>query len=258
MGKMALHNLAMVQKFIVFKLLCLGFLYTSAMVEASTIQDAVNDATDAVQQHNPVPSQTVQGWRQAVDSLIVVSDLAEQAPNASYKFNACFLKDGQCAAHSQAYRDEFRKLTYYYAPSKRSVPQNHVTFYLSLKDDGLPKLVMRFTYVGQAWLYIDAVAILVDGDVIFQQEIPEAHIERQAVTGTLLYEYGDLLMNDRLDVVERLAQADAVAVRISGRGGEAYLDEGRLVNMQLQAGEIQLMYELLQEAIKDIAADVPA
>ena len=197
-----------------------------------------------------------QAWQSSVDQLVRISNKVMEAPNANYKFDACFLQDDDCVAHSSAYRDVFRGVTYYYAPSRQSIAKNNVLFYLSLKDGQRPQIVMRVIYFGEDWLYLKHISLLADGKVVYQQDISPDQSQRQAVTGSQLYEFGDILMIDNRDVIEQIANAGAVALKMSGKGGEAYLDERMLVNMQLQAGEILLMYDLLENAIGQPASDL--
>lgn len=202
------------------------------------------------------PDESQGSWQEAVDHLILVSHKVEQIPNVSYKFEACFLKDGQCEAYSQAYRDDFRKVTYYHAPSKHSVAQNHVSFYLALEDNSTPKLIMRYSYVGNEWLFIKDVAVWVDGDVVFEHALLPTQIQRDALSGTMLYEVGDVLMNANQNVVELISNADLVAIKMTGKNGEAYLDGAMLSNMKIQAREILMMFDLLQNAIEHTPADM--
>lgn len=194
-------------------------------------------------------------WQRAVDRIMLIDNIQEHDVNVSYKFDACFLQGDECVAASEAYRDEFQKTTFYFAPGKASVPVNHITFYVSLKDGGLPELIMRFVFFGEDWLHIEKVAILVDNSIIFEQAMPEVQTRRDAISMTQFYEYGDLSMTSHLDVIEQIAQGQVVAVQISGRSQNAYLDKAMLDSMQLQAQEILLMQDLLSKTISHVAVN---
>ena len=188
-------------------------------------------------------------WKDAVKNAMIISNIEEHKANASYKFNACFLVDDSCVASSEAYRDEFKKITFYYAPGKLSVPINHVTFYLSLEDNSMPEAIMRFVYFGEDWLDFDKVAVLVDNEIVFEQTIPPEQIRKEATAMSQVYEIGDIKMTPHLDVIEKIAQGTDLAVRMSGKSRGSYLDKQMLYTMRLQAEEILTMYGVLNDAL---------
>lgn len=198
----------------------------------------------------------MQAWQRAVDRIMLTDNIQEHDVNASYKFDACFLQDDECVAASEAYRDEFLKTTFYYAPGKNTSSINHITFYISLKDGGQPEVIMRFVCFGDDWLHMKNVAVLVDNKLIFEQAIPEEQTRRDVLSMSQFYEYGDLSMASSLDVIEQIAQGKTIAVQISGRSQNAYLDKAMLASMQIQAQEILLMQKLLSETINQAHENV--
>lgn len=190
-----------------------------------------------------------QVWKHSLDKVIKVDYVEEHEVNASYKFNACFLAEGECVASSEGYRDEFKKITFYYAPGKTSVPVNHVTFYLSLKDYENPQMVMRFVSFDEDWVHLNRIAILVDNEIVYEQVIPQSQIVKEVLALTQVYEIGDIEMTQQLNVVEKIAQGKTVAVRMSGENKDVYLDKQMLNTLRLQAQEILIMYNILYQAL---------
>ena len=227
-----------------------------------TVWNAHQSASSELQQ--PLPQSQAEGvltqemtvgeqrraWFQAMEGLIQESNKVIEQSNAGYKFDACFMVDGNCEFKGTAVRDEFRKTTFYFPMNRFTDYDNHVGFYLSVKDGDLPHLVMRFVYVGKEWIYIDKASILVDGEFVLEESLLDMMMERKAVTGNLVYEFGDLFVTDKVDVIEQIANAETLAVRIEGNSGYVNLNKGMLDAMQVQAGEILSMYRLTTQTIE--------
>lgn len=251
-------RMVLVAKFAVFA--AVGLMLGATVVEAQMPPQVLAQARPGdLPGIEPMHPQTQQNrsWQAAVDQLIKVSNQVMEAPNANYKFDACFLKNGECAAHSPAYRDAFRELTYYYAPSRHNIAKSHLGFYLSVKDGRHPDVVMRVVYFGSEWLYMDRVTVLMNGRVVFEKTLPAVQVKREALTGTQVYEYGDVVLTADMKLLRQLAdRRNAVAVRMSGRGGETLLDARMLENVQMQAQEIVQMYEMLEDAINHVPSNM--
>lgn len=199
-------------------------------------------------------------WQEAMEQLIQVSHKVVVQPHVSYNFDACFLQDNACVVYSKGYRDEFRKVTFYFAPSSQTRPVNHISFYLSLEDGQLPIVMMRTSYVGDSWLHIKSVALLADSEVILNEVFSEANTRREVAQDerSIVYEFSDVIMNERIDVIERIAQAQTLAVRIDGSHTDAYLEEPAVTLLQRQAGEVLQMYLLMNTTLSTALEQVTA
>ena len=197
-----------------------------------------------------------QAWLLAMNALIQVRDRDDDGSNAGYKFEACFLMDDECVFSGRAVREEFEKTTFYFPPSRVLKPENHVMFYLNLRDGEVPHLMMRFVYFGKDWEYIERVLVLVEDEFALDSLLPEAGVRRQAFSGTMVYEYADLVLSDKIAVIGQIADAGKLAIRIEGRVGVADLNEAMLENAKVQAQEIIVMYALVTEAIERALLEV--
>lgn len=199
-------------------------------------------------------------WQEAMEQLIQVSHKVVVQPHVSYNFDACFLQDNACVVYSKGYRDEFRKITFYFAPSSQTRPFNHISFYLSLEDGQLPIVMMRTSYVGDSWLHIKSVALLADSVVVMNEPFSEANTRREVAQDehSIVYEFSDVIMNDRIDVIERIAQAQTLAVRIDGSRTDAYLEDSAVTLLQRQAREVLQMYQLMNTTLTAALEQVDA
>ena len=207
---------------------------------------------DANKESPPVLTQGEQrrAWFQAMEKVIQVNNKEADSSNAGYKFDACFLANGQCAINARAAREEFEKTTFYFPPSQYTDSENHVAFYLNLKDGEMPHVVMRFVYVGKEWMYIERVLVLADDDFVLEDRLPEVSVRREAVSGNMVVEYGDLVVSDKLDVLKLITNAEKLAVRIEGRSGTVNLNEAMLESVKNQSQEILVMHQMMTEAIE--------
>lgn len=189
-------------------------------------------------------------WFSAIRTLIQEKNKEELPSKAAYKFDACFMVGQDCVLNARAYRDEFEKTTFYFAPSSITDQTNHVSFYIQLQDGGVPRLMMRFVYFGENWAAIDNVVVLVGYQTVLDEKLPRSPGSQKALRGDLVYEFGDLMMNDATDVVELIAGAQDLAVRIGGESTFSYLKEDKIAVLKEQAKEILLMHKLIMEAVQ--------
>lgn len=199
-------------------------------------------------------------WQQAMEQLIQVSHKVVVQPHVSYNFDACFLQDNACIIYSKGYRDEFRKITFYFAPSSQTKTYNHISFYLSLEDEQLPVIMMRTSYIGDNWLHIQSVALLADSEVIMNERFSETNTRRDVAQNELsmVYEFSDINMNQHIDIIEKIANSQILAVRIDGSHTDAYLEEPAIILLQRQANEILTMYHLMNTTLSTALEQVSA
>ena len=190
-------------------------------------------------------------WLKAMDQLILHANKEADIANVGYKYDACFLKNDECEINTTSFWDEFNKVTFYYTPSYHAEQKNHASFYLLLKEGQMPYVMMRLAYVGKEWVYIEGASILVNGEFIFKEEIPEVRTQRKAVTGSLVYELSDLPVNEKMTMVRKIADAQTIAVRFEGGANSVALDSEALSNFKQQAREILSMYEMTVQALED-------
>ncbi|MGL4668251.1 MAG: hypothetical protein ACRCWR_10025, partial [Saezia sp.] len=93
-------------------------------------------------------------------------------------------------------------------------------------------------------------SILVDGEVVLEERFLNTQVLRKT-TSANLYEGVDLLANHRIEVIEQIAQAQILAVRIEGSSGTVNLDEDMLLNARIQAKEGLEMYQLMTKTLED-------
>ena len=189
-------------------------------------------------------------WLTAMEQLLLHSNKEADVVHIGYKYDVCFLKDDECEISAKAFRDEFNKVTFYSTPSYFTPEKSHASFYLLLKEGQRPYVQMRLVYVGKEWAHIDKASILVNGEFVFNEKISEVRMQRKAVTGSLVYELSDLPLNEQLNVIRKIADAQSISVRLEGSTGSVALDSEALTNFKQQANEVLSMYELTMQALE--------
>jgi hypothetical protein len=200
---------------------------------------------------------TPDDWNAALHSAYVDMDKAAYADSDGVrKFGACFipLKEGKCVPNEAAFgtRDAFRKLRFY-APGWSSYRPLHsyLVTYISLKDYGMPSILMA-PYLEQAdWLFMEKMAIMVDGEVILEQSFQPHTVERELVSGGITERVDFLLSNEQINALRKITADSKVVVRLEGKSKYMSLKAKQIEYLPAELTKLIRFYDTLSSALKD-------
>jgi hypothetical protein len=147
-------------------------------------------------------------------------------------------------------RDAFRKLRFY----KMGMPMQIATgvkAYISLKDNGKPVLFLQPYYWGDSWLFMDKVAVLVDGELVMEHTCPKPDRDTEGVG---VKEQCDFILSDEeIAGLRKITNTSKVAVRLTGTKGYTNVDSKGYNPLKYFVADIQsgiAIYDAINKALE--------
>jgi hypothetical protein len=206
-----------------------------------------------------VPSLTAEDWRAAVAGTYVESMKRDEGDGV-YTAVACFEKkaDGKCAKGATIRRDGFRKLTFFESSGSGLSDIAHglwrntmLTSYVSLPDCALPVHFMRVDYIGESWLFMNKVAVMVDGVVVLERDLPAQKVDRNVGRTSLTSERLDFVAtHDEEVAIQKVLQGKEVMVRITGEKGYVSLKAKDIDSLKKDVEQTRDIQERLTKAVE--------
>jgi hypothetical protein len=211
------------------------------------------------------PTPTVQQWRAALASTYTESDRSDKGEGV-VEFMACFGErnaTGKCPdGLFFGRRDAFRKLTHFTPAGttlNRFAADQYLGSYVAIKDCAAPNYFLKVQYsrTGGSWLFIQKVAMLVDGEVALEQDFSGSHadVERDVLPNAVKEDYHFVAGDAQRAALFQILDAKELAVRITGRKGYVNLDRRALKDLRKDVADMRLALSKIAAATEGNTPD---
>lgn len=196
-------------------------------------------------------------WLKAMDGVYTKSEIVE-GKDGDTKFTACFEsgKDGKCLNEYSGNRDPFRKITHLTDKATRSagkvLDSVIINPYFALSDCSGPTFFLGVEYTGSSWLFVEKVAILVDGEVLLEKSFDHSAVSRDT-GGSLVFENAHWYVpSGELTKLRSITSNSKVLVRVTGSKGHDSLNDGRLAALVQRLPSILKAFDALAVRVSAI------
>ncbi|WP_439672894.1 hypothetical protein AEMCBJ_33510 (plasmid) [Cupriavidus necator] len=209
--------------------------------------------TEAVTPSAPPPP-TPADWKNALESTYVKHSVKDEGDGLE-SFTACFEpaapdQKKKCGAFAFGKRDAFRKLRFY----ETGIPMmigNGISTYVSLKDNELPILILTPYIFRKNWLFMNKIAVMVNGDVILEQDLNVDLAGQEIFPGGVQEHSAFAATRDQVHALRQIKPDSAVIIRFTGKKGYMTLDKADTSVVKSKIIEVLQVYDSIQKAVTD-------
>lgn len=199
------------------------------------------------------PKITPEDWKKSVESTYVKSDIKDEGDGVE-SFFSCFEPTPEqvkkCTYYAFSKRDTFRKLRIYTS----GIPNrfgSDLSAYVSLPDNGKPFFFLApFIFSKDSWLFINKLAIMVDGEVILEKDFDELKADREVFPGGVQERVDFVATQEQIEELRKIKTDSKILIRITGDKGYVSLDKYILSHNEVIINAIGI-YDALNIAVKD-------
>jgi hypothetical protein len=238
----------------VFALFALGACsksVTSGAVAATPAASAPA-AVSAAAVPNPVAPATMAEWTEALEKLYTASGKKDEGDGiTSFFSNFGVAGQSKGETHVTAFgkRDAFRKLRFY-TPGIQLEAGTSLEDYISLRDGKLPVLFLKPYYFGpNGWLFINHVAVMSDGEVVFERDFKEEHVDTDILPGGVQERYSFIATPEDIAGLRKIRPDSKVLIRITGKKGYVMVDKFETMAFKENILDTLQIYDLMTTAL---------
>lgn len=172
------------------------------------------------------PVFTKDQWKTAFSASFETAD-SKPGEDGVTSYIACFGRsdDGKCARVARGHHDAFRKIDHL-VPPRTAVNQalgdrSYVGVYIAAPECSSPSILITSHVTGSEWLFMESVALLVDGEVIIDRNFERGTVKRDHVAHRTWESAAVVAADKEREALKALAGSSNVLARISG--GKGYL-----------------------------------
>jgi hypothetical protein len=205
----------------------------------------------------PVHVATIEEWTAALKASYVESDVKSEGDGVTKYMAAFGVKDTDSFAFSFVTRDGFRKLRIFYAGLPMEIGTG-LNAYVSLPDGKMPVLFLRPFFQGDSWIFMNAVSIMVDGEVVLEQAFAHNDVDRDSSSNGVK-ERADFIVDAKgIATLRKISGSSKVIVRITGDKGYTNLngdDKKKAINaiksFKADIANALRLYDALGKAVEN-------
>jgi hypothetical protein len=199
------------------------------------------------------PSATMTDWTAALEKLYVSSSKKDEGDGVT-SFFSNFGSPGQSKgeAHLTAFgkRDAFRNLRFY-TPGIQLEIETSLENYISLRDGKLPVLLIKPYFFGpNGWLFINHVAVMADGEVIFERDFKDEHVDTDQLPGGVEERYTFIASPEDIAALRKIRPDSRLLIRITGKKGYVMVNKQWTSTFQSSILDSLQIYDLMTAALK--------
>ncbi|MEM5314197.1 hypothetical protein [Paraburkholderia sp. JHI869] len=223
---------------------------------ASRAPVAASVAAPAVASMPASPVPTMSDWNAALSKLYVVSSKKDEGDGITSffaSFRVLAASDSKRKSHLIAFgkRDGFRKLDFY----STGIPMDLGTSlenYISLPDGALPVLFLKpYFFSSKGWLFMNHVAVMVDGDVVFEHDFSNQHLDTDQLPGGVEESYSFMATPQDIDALRKVRPDSKVLIRITGKKGYVTVEKMQTRTFISNIVDAIQLFDLMTAALKD-------
>ena len=146
-------------------------------------------------------------------------------------------------------RDAFRNLRFY-TPGVQMEIDTSLETYISLRDGKLPVMVMKPFYFGpNGWLFMEQVAVMVDGEVVFSRDFKNIRVDTDQLPGGVTEQYDFVATPDDIEGLRKIHPNSKIVIRISGKKGYVTVDKFMTGQFRDNIQDALRMYDAMTGAL---------
>ena len=183
----------------------------------------------------PKPAYSNEDWRRDFTSAFVQSNEKTDSEGIT-NYRACFLPSGEkCGIFLSGMKDGFRKVDHLTPP----MTAWHETSVKYTTKSGSALIDMRVvaqqcteavavlnpTLHAKSWLFMNKVAFMADGDVVYEQDAPSQGVKRDAEDGRVMENWSLKLEPVDYEKLQKFATAKSQVIRVTGDKGYTTLSK---------------------------------
>lgn len=206
-----------------------------------------------VKQEATRPAPTPEEWRAAVEGTYAMNRVTDSGDGVT-EFTACFEEGSpgeRCKHIAFATRDGFRKLRIYMPGVQSAHPVlNALAVYVSLPDNEAPRVLLAPVAFGKSGpLFLEHVAVMVDGEVVLEQKIVRSSVRREIFPGGVQERADFIASEDQIQGLRRIRADSKVLVRFTGEKGYMSLPKDDVKHFQEETQNLIFVYDKLSQAV---------
>lgn len=205
----------------------------------------------------PKPAFTAEMWRNAFRSTYNESQ-KKIKDSGNTEYMACFklAESDKCKEVAFGVRDGFRKIDFITPPYSQLAETvnaaNYVHTYISAAECKSPSLFVAPSVNRQgSWLFLNQVAFMADGDVVFEKSFGHTDVTRDNAN-RWIHERVDFVATDsEISALKKFHAAKSHIIRLTGDKGYITLDKDNLQAFVKDVGQMIETKELIDAALKN-------
>jgi hypothetical protein len=251
------------------KLILFTALAMAALAGCQQSSTSPAPAQPAAVQTPPTPPATAKVWKDAVVATYKESDKKDEGDGV-YTAWVCFdpegvappkfNKDGRkipCGEQGMKLtRDGFRKISFFHPPSTtfndlvgQYTGGVYLGSYISLSDCGAPKYHLRPKFDGKSWIFMNKIAIMVDGEIVMERDFKDGKVMREVEHGRIEERFDFLATDQDVAGLQKVIDSTDVKLRITGDKGYVSLDQKQVDSLKDDARRMKRVFEKLSKAV---------
>jgi hypothetical protein len=191
-------------------------------------------------------------WTAALETLYVSTSKKDEGDGVT-SFFANFGVPGQSRGeeHLTAFgkRDAFRNLRFY-TPGIQMEIETSLGEYISLRDGKLPVLFLKPYFFGpNGWLFMNHVAVMSDGEVVFEHDFKNEHVDTDQLPGGVEERYTFIATQETISGLRKIRPDSKVMIRITGKRGYVMVNKRWTASFQSNILDTLQVYDLMTAAL---------
>lgn len=198
---------------------------------------------------------TMDEWNAALYDILV-EESAEDKGGGVTEFLACFrTPEGVSCGTNWGRRDAFKRVRFFSTGLRGSIGSvitaPYLKSYISLPDGKLPIIFLSPVYTGDSWIFMNEVAVMVDGQVVLEKDLDNLSVRRESGVDYVDESYQFSLSEDELKEFRNITRDSNVLIRLTGERGYVMVDPADVDFIKQDIADLIHIYDLLTAALKD-------
>lgn len=236
------------------KLICCAFI-SVVLAACSKPSEADKTAstsspTAKVEKVSLAHAATPEEWRAALVSTYEESAVKDKGDGVT-SFMAKFKLPNEGVRNALGERDAFRKLRFYSVGIPMQISTG-MKAYISVKDNDRPVLFLQPFYSGESWIFMNKIAVLVDGEIALEHEC--SNPDQDVHTGRVTEQCDFILQASEINALRKITDESKVSIRLTGKKGYVAVGRGGYNALKDFVRDIQsaiAIYDTMDNALKD-------
>jgi len=194
---------------------------------------------------------TPEEWTSKLNSIVKLEQIS--ASDDGNTSGAADFGDGVKVDYA---KDGFRKLLHFGTVEAKFNTMSDggtISCYVALKENSKPTFFLVNSYTGDNWLFMNKVAMMVDGQVVIDQNLQLSPEDRTAESGGVTERYDlPILSNDELLPLRKVATSKQAVARLTGTAGYESVSKKQFAKTQDDLRLCLSVYDKLDAALFDI------
>ena len=118
----------------------------------------------------------------------------------------------------------------------------------------MPGFVLRPKFLGDSWLFMESIAILADGVVVFEKQMSD--VKRDTITRgrvEVAETGGFVLTSSEIQAIRSMSDAKTVVIRLSGQKGYVTLKKDQVKQVRDDLKTLLEIYDQLGTSLSEVS-----